>query len=118
MLWQEQCLQKKINRVDSKATLGIFIGRSEYRSKGYGAEAINLILDFGFNYMNLNSINLTVLDCNERAKACYKKCGFKETGRERQGKFVNGKYILNHDSWNNDISSFLIKENAVRHINA
>lgn len=24
-------------------------------------------------------------------------------------KFVNGKYILNHDSWNNDISSFLIK---------
>ena len=83
---------EKINRVDSKATLGIFIGRSEYRSKGYGAEAINLILDFGFNYMNLNSINLTVLDCNERAKACYKKCGFKETGRERQGKFVNGKY--------------------------
>ena len=75
---------EKINRVDSKATLGIFIGRSEYRSKGYGAEAINLILDFGFNYMNLNS--------NERAKACYKKCGFKETGRERQGKFVNGKY--------------------------
>ena len=62
---------EKINRVDSKATLGIFIGRSEYRSKGYGAEAINLILDFGFNYMNLNSINLTVLDCNERAKACY-----------------------------------------------
>ena len=55
-------------------------------------EAINLILDFGFNYMNLNSINLTVLDCNERAKACYKKCGFKEMGRERQGKFVNGKY--------------------------
>lgn len=24
-------------------------------------------------------------------------------------KFVNGKYILNYDSWNNDISSFLIK---------
>ena len=83
---------EKIDRTDSKATLGIFIGRSEYRSKGYGAESINLILDFGFNYMNLNSINLTVLDCNERAKACYKKCGFKEMGRERQGKFVNGKY--------------------------
>ena len=83
---------EKINRVESKATLGIFIGRSEYRGKGYGEEAINLLLDFGFNYMNLNSINLTVLDCNERAKACYKKCGFKEMGRERQGKFVNGKY--------------------------
>ena len=28
---------EKIDRTDSKATLGIFIGRSEYRSKGYGA---------------------------------------------------------------------------------
>ena len=83
---------ENIDHLNKRGTLGIFIGRSEYRSKGYGAEAINLILDFGFNYMNLNSINLTVLDCNERAKACYKKCGFKEMGRERQGKFVNGKY--------------------------
>ena len=48
---------EKIDRTDSKATLGIFIGRSEYRSKGYGAEAINLILDL---VLKQNSLYLLI----------------------------------------------------------
>ncbi|MBQ9657541.1 MAG: GNAT family N-acetyltransferase [Clostridia bacterium] len=42
------------------ATLGIFIGDKEYLSKGYGTEAIRLLLDYGFNYMNLHNIKLHV----------------------------------------------------------
>ena len=52
---------EKIDRTDSKATLGIFIGDVEEREKGYGTEAINLILDYGFNYLNLNNIKLDVV---------------------------------------------------------
>lgn len=74
------------------AVLGIFIGDPDYRSNGYGTEAIKLLLDFAFNYMNLNSIKLDVLSCNERAIKCYIKCGFKEVGRWRKSKYVNGKY--------------------------
>lgn len=74
------------------AILGIFIGDPDYRSNGYGTEAIKLLLDFAFNYMNLNSIKLDVLSCNERAVKCYTKCGFKEVGRWRKSKYVNGKY--------------------------
>lgn len=81
-----------VKNSDRSATLGIFIGNADYRSKGYGTEAIKLLLDFGFNYMNLNSVNLTVLGCNERAIKCYKKCGFREIGALRKSKFVNGKY--------------------------
>ena len=29
---------------------------------------------------------------NERALKCYKKCGFKEVGRIRQSKYINGRY--------------------------
>lgn len=64
----------------------------EARNKGYGTEAIQLILDYGFNYLNLNNIKLDVLSFNERAIACYKKCGFKEYGRRRKSEFINGKY--------------------------
>ncbi len=49
-------------------------------------------MDYGFNYLNLNNIKLDVLSFNERAIACYKKCGFKEYGRRRKSEFVNGKY--------------------------
>ena len=83
---------EKIDYLNRNSTLGIFIGESEYRNKGYGSEAINLILDYGFNYLNMYSIELRVLEFNSIGIACYKKCGFKEIGRRRKEKFINGKY--------------------------
>lgn len=78
--------------VPRNATLGIFIGDSEYRSKGYGTEAIKLILEYGFKYLNLHSVKLDLLSCNERAHKCYLKCGFKDTGYTRDRIFIDGKY--------------------------
>ena len=83
---------ENINHINRTATLGIFIGDKEHLSKGYGTEAIRLLLDYGFNYMNLHSIQLQLMSFNERALKCYKKCGFKETGRIRENRFINGKY--------------------------
>jgi len=83
---------EKINHIDGRGTLGIFIGDKDYRNNGYGTEAIRLILEYGFRYLNLNNINLCLMEFNERALACYKKCGFKEYGRRRKCRFVNGKY--------------------------
>lgn len=81
-----------IDHLSRKATLGIFIGDTEEREKGYGTEAIYLILDYGFSYLNLNNIKLDVLEFNERAIACYKKCGFKECGVRRKCEFIDGVY--------------------------
>ena len=89
-----------INWINRTATLGIFIGDIEFRSKGYGTEAIRLILEYGFKYMNLYNIKLDLMEFNERALKCYEKCGFKEYGRRRKCKFVNGKY---YDSISMDI---------------
>ena len=81
-----------VNYTNRCATLGIFIGDKSGRNKGYGTEAIRLILEYGFKYLNLNNIKLDVLEFNERAQACYKKCGFKEYGRRRKSEFLYGKY--------------------------
>ena len=79
-----------INYIRKTATLGIFIG--ENREKGYGTDAIKLILDYGFNYLNLKNIDLQVISCNTRAIKCYEKCGFKKYGSRRNSSFINGKY--------------------------
>lgn len=81
-----------INYINRAGTLGIFIGEKETRNKGYGTEAIQLILDYGFNYLNLNNIKLDVMEFNKRAITCYKKCGFKECGKRRKCVFLNGNY--------------------------
>ena len=83
---------ENINHINRSAILGIFIGEKEGRDRGIGTEAINLILEYGSNYLNLNSIKLDVMEFNSRAIACYKKCGFKEMGRRRQCNYINGKY--------------------------
>ena len=103
-----------ICNINRRATLGIFIGDKSGRNKGYGTEAIRLILDYGFNYLNLNNIKLDVLEFNQRALACYKKCGFKEYGRRRKAEFVNGKY---YDRIEMDILSEEFKESFIKNKN-
>ena len=59
--------------IERNAELGIFIGDKDYRDNGYGTEAINLLLEYGFKYLNLHSIRLALLSVNERAHKCYLK---------------------------------------------
>lgn len=77
-----------VDFIDRKAVLGIFIGDKEYWNKGYGTEAIGLLLDFSFNLLNLNSIMLIVHAFNKRAIRCYEKCGFKLIGKRREAYII------------------------------
>lgn len=85
--------------------LGITIGDKEYWGKGYGREAIGLLLDYGFRLHNLRRIWLNTLSNNERAIRCYLRCGFIEEGRLRQHVWSNGDYVdevsmgLLRDEW-------------------
>ena len=103
-----------INHLQRTAVLGIFIGDKTSRNKGYGTESIKLLLDYGFNYLNLNNIKLDLMEFNERALACYKKCGFKEYGRRRTCNFINGKY---YDTIEMDILRDEFKGNFIRNKN-
>ena len=75
---------------------------------------MKLILDFGFNYLNLHSIKLDLMEFNERALKCYQKCGFKEYGRRRKCKFINGKY---YDSISMDILAEEFTESFIKNKN-
>lgn len=86
------CGIQGIDTIRQCAEVGLFIGEEENRNKGYGEEVLNLLLDYGFNCLNLNNIMLRVFSFNERAISCYKKVGFKEIGRRRQSYYLNGKF--------------------------
>jgi RimJ/RimL family protein N-acetyltransferase len=82
------CGLMNVDNVNRKAELGIFIGEKDYWGKGYGTEAIELLLDFSFNILNLNSIMLIVRAFNKRAIRCYEKCGFKLIGKRREAAII------------------------------
>ena len=74
------------------AKLGIVIGEKDCWSKGYGTDTVRTLLRFAFGQMNLNRVELGTFDFNERAQACYRKCGFVEEGRRREDRYIDGRY--------------------------
>lgn len=71
--------------------LAIGIGNPEYRGKGYGTEALNLILRYAFYELNLNRVGLDVISYNLPAIKAYEKAGFKVEGQMRSAVLRDGK---------------------------
>lgn len=107
---------ENINFIERSAILGIFIGDKDFRNNGYGTEAIKLLLEYGFKYLNLHSIRLDLLAVNERAHRCYLKCGFRDTGCSREEIFLNGKYYdkLHMDILENEFDGDYIRNKNIR----
>lgn len=90
-----RCLLFDVDPVNRKAMLGIVIGEKTQWGQGYGQEAVRLLLDYGFNLLNLNSVMLGTFSFNEHALRCYEKVGFRVIGRRRQARIIAGqKYDL------------------------
>jgi diamine N-acetyltransferase len=70
----------------------IAIADMENRSKGIGTEATKLIMNYAFDTLNLNRVQLHVAVENEKAIAVYKKTGFEIEGTLRQAMFRDSKY--------------------------
>ncbi len=86
------CQLHSINSIHRKAELQIRL-QFESSSKGYGKEVLKILIDYGFNDLNLNKIYLNVYETNSRAISLYEKMGFQKEGALREEIFLNGKYI-------------------------
>ncbi|MCI0709788.1 MAG: GNAT family N-acetyltransferase [Chloroflexi bacterium] len=84
---------KTINHRNGVAEISIVIGDP---GKGFGREALTLLIEYGFRELNLNRIELTVLSFNAAAIHLYQKLGFQQEGVLRQHLFRDGTY---HDTW-------------------
>lgn len=90
-----RCMFFNVDLVNRTGMLGIVIGEKSRWDQGYGEEAVNLLLDYGFNLLNLNNVMLGTFSFNKRAIRCYEKVGFKLVGRRREARIIAGeKYDL------------------------
>ncbi len=90
-----------INWVARRAQFRILLGETKYFGKGYGTEATKLVVDYGFNRLNLESIYLGVNEENVAAIKTYQNVGFVADGKYRKFIYNNGKY---YDSINMTIT--------------
>lgn len=81
-----------ISRINKSGEFFIFIGEKKWWGKGIGTMTTQKIIDYGFNSMYLNRINLTVSEPNISGVQAYLKAGFQLEGRQRQACFRDGTY--------------------------
>lgn len=90
-----------------KAELTIILGEKEHRGRGFGEEALRLIMSYAFQDLMLNKIALKVFKYNESALKLYNKAGFKLDGILRQDIYKNNQFndvlemSLLKEEWNN-----------------
>ena len=73
-----------IDQINKTSETAIIIGNKHCWNKGYGTEALSLLIDYGFKALNLHNIMLKVYDFNTLAIKCYEKIGFKKIGIRRE----------------------------------
>jgi RimJ/RimL family protein N-acetyltransferase len=86
------CSFMNIDQTVRSAEVGLFIGDKTHWNQGYGTEVMRLLLQVGFNIMNLNRIFLRVDVDNKGGVRAYEKAGFILEGRLRQAAFQDGQY--------------------------
>lgn len=86
------CGFNQINYKDQDAHIGINIGEKDCWEKGYGTEALELLVEYGFNQLNLHHITTEVYGFNGRSMRVQEKAGFQKEGHQREVVFKNGKY--------------------------
>ncbi len=77
--------------VHSEGWVGIGIGEREYWGKGYGTDAMRLILQYAFTEINLQRVSLALHSYNARGLKSYEKAGFRLEGRTRSDQNREGK---------------------------
>jgi RimJ/RimL family protein N-acetyltransferase len=81
------------NRVCS---IGMGFSRLEYRNKGYGKEAVKLLLEYGFNNIGLERITASTLEINIPAIKSLENNGFVLEGKERKAEYIGGSKYDNY----------------------
>lgn len=77
---------------DRHAELLLFIGEPHAWNKGYGPEALIVLMNWLFNHQNMHRVWLTVQAENPRAIRAYEKVGFKREGILREHYFRDGHW--------------------------
>ncbi|HEY5625920.1 MAG TPA: GNAT family protein [Dehalococcoidia bacterium] len=84
-------VELRLSPLNLRAGVGIGIFDRQYWGKGYGTEAMRLVLDYAFRELKLNRVELTADEENARAIRSYEKCGFVREGLLREHQMIDGR---------------------------
>ena len=79
-----------IDKTNRSCTIGMGIAKIANRNKGYGKEAVKLMLEYGFYNLGLERISASTSELNVSAQKSLEKIGFILEGKERKAIYFGG----------------------------
>ena len=83
---------RNLDQENGSAELSVLMTDHAYIGRGYGTDAVNCVVDFGFGELRLERISLQVFDYNPRARRSYEKAGFSTDATLRHSRFHRGRH--------------------------
>jgi len=77
---------------NSRAGVGILVKDANERGKGYGKEALKLLVDYSFTHLCLHQLYCNISEENETSIKLFSNQGFKNIGLKKDWNLVNGAY--------------------------
>lgn len=88
---------------NSRAGVGILVKESSNRKKGVGKEALQLLVNYSFQHLNLHQLYCNITETNTASISLFTNQGFKEVGLKKDWNAINGSYqneylfqLINH----------------------
>jgi len=78
--------------MNKRAGIGILIKNELNRSKGYGSEALQLLVKYCFTHLHLHQLFCNISEDNEASLKLFTKQGFKKIGLKEDWIFSNNSY--------------------------
>lgn len=76
-----------------RAGVGILIGNSAYRGKGYATQALKALIDYAFKILHLNQLYCNINEDNEQSLKLFQNLGFQVCGRKKLWNRISEGYV-------------------------
>ena len=93
------CMYYDADFITSEAELGILIGERDYWDKGYGTDAVEVMLRHIFTSTPLRRVYLHTLDWNQRAQLSFAKSGFASVRNVRRSGYNFLLMEIRREEW-------------------
>ena len=77
---------------NKRAGVGILVKDTNNRLKGYGREALKLLINYAFSHLDLKQLYCNISEENEVSIKLFSNQGFKKIGLKKDWNFVNGAF--------------------------
>ncbi|TYA71475.1 GNAT family N-acetyltransferase [Seonamhaeicola marinus] len=81
---------------NKRAGVGILIKESKNRGKGYGEDALKVLIKYSFSHLNLHQLYCNISEDNKASIKLFEKQGFKQVGLKKDWNYNNGIFKDEH----------------------